>query len=222
MTPNIHAIIASTCRSTSAATPPVGIASPSRASTTASSRADAAARRATCDALGPADLQDSRSPPTRNPSGGRTPRQGRVQVFVYSECTDGPIVAEVIRLDKRHGAESYRRNREADAVCKITNRDLHWRSARQTNVPREDITRLPIALSTVAVALGASGIGTAPERPRFVIIAVARRCSGLTPVVTTIGNRAAVAMSLARHIAMAFVIARVVIPRLKSNTATSK
>jgi hypothetical protein len=45
---------------------------------------------------------DSRSPQTRSTWAGRTPRPGRAQVFVYPECSDGEIVADVIRLDKGH------------------------------------------------------------------------------------------------------------------------
>jgi hypothetical protein len=45
---------------------------------------------------------DSRSPRTRSPWGGRQPRPGRASVYVYPECSDGHIVADVIRLDKGH------------------------------------------------------------------------------------------------------------------------
>ena len=33
---------------------------------------------------------------------GLKPRPGRARVFVYPECTDGHVVADVIRLDKGH------------------------------------------------------------------------------------------------------------------------
>jgi hypothetical protein len=45
---------------------------------------------------------DSRSPRTRNTRSGRQPRPGRARVFVYPECRDGHVVADVIRLDKGH------------------------------------------------------------------------------------------------------------------------
>lgn len=45
---------------------------------------------------------DSRSPDTRNTHSGRQPRPGRARVFVYPECNDGHVVADVIRLDKGH------------------------------------------------------------------------------------------------------------------------
>ena len=45
---------------------------------------------------------DSRSPQTRNTRSGRQPRPGRAQVFVYPECRNGHVVADVIRLGKGH------------------------------------------------------------------------------------------------------------------------
>ena len=45
---------------------------------------------------------DSRSPRTRSPSAGRQPRPGRARVYVYPECHEGHVVADVIRLDKGH------------------------------------------------------------------------------------------------------------------------
>jgi hypothetical protein len=45
---------------------------------------------------------DSRLPLTRGPRAGRKPRPGRAQVFVYPECGNGHVVADVIRLDKGH------------------------------------------------------------------------------------------------------------------------
>jgi hypothetical protein len=45
---------------------------------------------------------DSRSPSTRNTWAGRRPRPGRARLYVYPDCVDGRIVADVIRLDKGH------------------------------------------------------------------------------------------------------------------------
>jgi hypothetical protein len=45
----------------------------------------------------------SRSPRThQSPFGGRQPRPGRARVYVYPQCSDGHVVADVIRLDKGH------------------------------------------------------------------------------------------------------------------------
>jgi hypothetical protein len=52
---------------------------------------------------------DSRSPRTRGPSAGRQPRPGRARVYLYPECRDGHVVADVIRLDKGH-TEGLERN----------------------------------------------------------------------------------------------------------------
>jgi hypothetical protein len=45
---------------------------------------------------------DSRSPTTRGPIAGRKPRPGRARLYVYPDCGEGRIVADVIRLDKGH------------------------------------------------------------------------------------------------------------------------
>ena len=47
-------------------------------------------------------LWDSRSPATRGPIAGRKPRPGRARLYVYPDCGDGRIVADLIRLDKGH------------------------------------------------------------------------------------------------------------------------
>jgi hypothetical protein len=33
---------------------------------------------------------------------GRLPRPGRAEVFLYPECRDGRVVADVVRVDKGH------------------------------------------------------------------------------------------------------------------------
>jgi len=45
---------------------------------------------------------DARSPLSRSTWGGRRPRPGRAQLFVYPRCPDGRIVADVTRLGKGH------------------------------------------------------------------------------------------------------------------------
>jgi hypothetical protein len=50
----------------------------------------------------PGYVWDSRSPHTRNTRSGRMPRPGRAGVFVYPQCSDGHVVADVVRLDKGH------------------------------------------------------------------------------------------------------------------------
>ena len=47
-------------------------------------------------------VYDSRPQSNPNPIWGLAPRPGRAEVFVYSGCEGGHLVADVIRLDKGH------------------------------------------------------------------------------------------------------------------------
>jgi hypothetical protein len=104
----------------------------------------------------------------------------------------------------------------------VTN-ELALRSARQVYVPREGVTRLVIALSSVAVALSPAGVviavspppirpvpfvpGTAAQRPCIVAIAVASSRSVPCPVVITIAVARAAAASAVRRVGVALVVA---------------
>ena len=115
------------------------------------------------------------------------------------------VVSEVTTGDHSKGANGRQRARfrAAQGVLAVAvANDLPLQSARQVDVPRERVARLPIALTTVAVALRPACIitpiaavlvrglpvvsWTAAERPRIVVIAVARSDVGLPPVVIAI------------------------------------
>jgi len=47
-------------------------------------------------------VYDSREQPQRNPIWGLDPRPGRAEVYVYPNCSNGHLVADIVRLDKGH------------------------------------------------------------------------------------------------------------------------
>jgi len=47
-------------------------------------------------------VYDSREQPNRNPVWGLDPGPGTAEVYVYPDCDDGHVVADIIRMDKGH------------------------------------------------------------------------------------------------------------------------
>ncbi len=98
-------------------------------------------------------------------------------------------------------------------------------------MPREGVTRVAIPLQTVAVAIAPARIviavpavlirflslvsRTAPKRRRTIVIAVARPCSGLAPVVFTLAVVRAAAPCGAGLVGTPLVVALVVVARVK-------
>ena len=109
--------------------------------------------------------------------------------------------------------------------------DLPLQSARQVDVPRERVPWLPIALTTVAVALGPTCIittisamlirglpiasWTATERPGILVIAVTRWEVRLPPVVIAIAVVGGATVPAIRCVSVPLIIARVVIARVE-------
>lgn len=76
-------------------------------------------------------VYDSRDQPNRNKIWGLDPRGGIAEIYMYSECDNGHIVADVIRMDKGH-TESL----EPDVTEKIIQLMMREPGGKLSDVPR--------------------------------------------------------------------------------------
>ena len=69
---------------------------------------DARIQRSDIVDVEPGRVHDGGHQNPATPEWGRVPRPGTAQVFVYPNCRDGRVVADVLRVDKGH-TEGYSR-----------------------------------------------------------------------------------------------------------------
>ena len=65
-------------------------------------KCDTRVRKADIVDTNPGYVYDSREQPNPNKIWGLKPRPGRAEMFVYEDCENGDLVADVIRMDKGH------------------------------------------------------------------------------------------------------------------------